>query len=60
MYCKYFNFLLLDDKIFNMEVKVKKVKVTLVQALSLCTGCMAHRGSTGIALLFHEHGTRRG
>jgi hypothetical protein len=50
MYCKYFKFLLLDDKIFNMEVKVKKVKCTLVQALRLCTGCMAHRGSRGIAL----------
>jgi hypothetical protein len=25
----------------------------------LCTGCMAHRGSRGIALLFHDCGTRR-
>ena len=39
-------------------VKVK-VKVTLVQALRLCTGRKAHRGSRGIALLFHDHGTRR-
>jgi len=31
-----------------------KVKVTLVQALSLCTGCTAHRGSRGVALLFHD------
>jgi hypothetical protein len=38
----------------------KRVKCTLVQALRLCTGCMAHRGSSGIALLFHDHGTRRG
>jgi len=38
----------------------KKVKVTLVQALRLGTGCTAHRGSRGIALLFHDHGTRRG
>jgi hypothetical protein len=30
---------------------------SLVQALSLRT---AHRGRTGIALLFHDHGTRRG
>ena len=30
-----------------------KVKVTLVQALRLCTGRTAHRGSRGIALLFH-------
>ena len=37
-----------------------KVKVTLVQALRLCTGRMAHRGSRGIALLFHDHGTRSG
>ena len=40
-------------------VKVK-VKVTLVQALRLCTGRTAHRGSRGIALLFHDHGTIRG
>jgi len=40
--------------------KKKSVKVTLVQALWLCTGCTAHRGSRGIALLFHDHGTRRG
>ena len=41
-------------------VKKKKVKCTLVQALRLCTGCMAHRGSRGIALPFHDHVTRRG
>ena len=35
-----------------------KVKVTLVQALMLCTGRTAHRGNRGIALLFHDHGTR--
>ena len=29
-----------------------KVKCTLVQALRLCTGRTAHRGSRGIALLF--------
>ena len=40
-------------------VKVK-VKCTLVQALRLCTGRAAHRGSRGIALPFHDHGTRRG
>jgi hypothetical protein len=38
----------------------KKVKYTPVQALRLCTGSTAHRGSRGIALLFHGHGTRRG
>jgi len=37
-----------------------KVKCTLVQALRLCIGSTAHRGSRGIALLFHVHGTRRG
>jgi len=40
----------------NKEFKIKfvlvlKVKVTLVQALRLCTGRTAHRGSRGIALL---------
>jgi len=33
-----------------------KVKCTLVQALRLCTGRTAHRGSRGIALLFLDHG----
>ena len=41
------------------EVKVK-VKCTLVQALRLCTGRTAHMGSRGVALLFLDHGTRRG
>ena len=36
-----------------------KLKVTLVQALRLCTGRTVHRGSRGIALLFHNHSTRR-
>ena len=31
-----------------------KVKCTLVQALRLCTGRTAHRGSRGIALLFSD------
>jgi len=35
------------------------VKVTFVQTLRLCTGRTAHRGSRGIALHFHDHGTRR-
>jgi len=34
-------------------VKVK-VKCTLVQALRFCTGRTAHRGSRGIALIFHD------
>jgi len=37
-----------------------KLKCTLVQALRLCTGRTAHRGSRGIALLFLDYGTRRG
>ena len=37
-----------------------RVKCTLVQALRLCTGRTAHRGSRGIAILFLDHGTRRG
>ena len=41
---------------FNNQCNYKKgkVKVTLVQALRLCTGRRAHRGSRGIALLFHD------
>jgi hypothetical protein len=35
-------------------------KCTLVQTLRFCTGRTAHRGSRGIALLFHDHSTRRG
>ena len=37
-----------------------KVKYTPVQALTLCTGRTAHRGSRSIPLLFLDHGTRRG
>jgi hypothetical protein len=44
-----------------LKVKVKvKVMCTLVQALRLCTGRTAHRERRGIALPFHDHGTRRG
>jgi len=35
-------------------------KSTLVQALSLCTGRTAHRGSRGIAVPFLDHCTRSG
>jgi hypothetical protein len=43
-----------------LKVKVKvKVKCILVQALRLCTGRTAHRGSRGIALPVLDHGTRR-
>ena len=37
-----------------------KVKCTLVQALKLCTRRTARRRSRVIALLFLDHGTRRG
>jgi len=43
-----------------MNICPIKVKVTLVQALRLCTGRTAHSRSRGIAILFHDHGTRRG
>jgi len=33
---------------------IVKVKCTLVQALRLCTGRTAHRGSKRVALLFHD------
>jgi hypothetical protein len=46
-------------KFSRIEGKVK-VKCTLVQALRLCTGRTVRSGSRGIALLFHDHGTRRG
>ena len=39
---------------------VKKVKCTFLQALRLCTGRTARRESRGIALLFLDHGIRRG
>ena len=44
----------------SVQLGKVKVKCTLVQALRLCTGLMAHRGRRGIALLFLDHGTRRG
>ena len=48
--------------VFNPPPKIHKVKVkcTLVQALRLYTGRTAHRVSRGIALSFHDHGTRKG
>jgi len=44
----------------DAEVGKGKVKCAFVQALRLCTGRTAHRGSRGIALLFLDHCTRRG
>ena len=43
-----------------LSVGEGKVKCTLLQALRLCTGRTARRESKGIALPFHDHGTRRG
>ena len=40
--------------------QTSKVKCSLVQALRLCTGSSTYRRSRGIALLFLDHGTRRG
>ena len=40
----------------DKKLKVK-AKVTLVQALRLCTGRTVHTGSISIALPFHDHGT---
>jgi hypothetical protein len=49
---------LISEKKLSIRCKVK-VKCTLVQALRLCTGRTAPTGSRGIALLFHDYGTRR-
>ena len=48
-------------KTVKVKVKLKlKLKCTLLQALRLCTGRTAQRGGRSIALLFPDHGTRRG
>jgi len=50
-----------NDKIKQLKGNfMAKVKCTLVQALRLCIGRMVHKGSRGIALLFLDHGIRRG
>jgi hypothetical protein len=41
-------------------MKKSGVACTLAQALRLCTGRTAYTGSRGIALLFHDHGTKKG
>jgi len=60
MCCMYltWNLLLTCGRVY-FDIK-GKVKCTLVQALRLCTGRTAHRGSRGIALPFLDHSTRRG
>ena len=49
-----------DSVFLNQADSLSQVMVrcTLVQALRLCTGRTAHRGSIGINLPFHDHGTR--
>jgi len=49
-----------DYVIMYCMAKKKKVRCTVVRALRLCTGRTVHRGCRGIALLFLDHGTRRG
>ena len=60
--CTFFqcSFHLCRHSCFSSEQGKGKINCTLVQALRLCTGRKARRGSRGIALLFHDHGTRRG
>ena len=48
-----------ENRSIKIKQRIVKVKCTVVQALRLCTGRTAHRGSRGIALLFLDHGTRR-
>ena len=50
-----------DFSVYVIPQRVKvKVKVTLVQALRLCTDLRPIGGSRGIALPFNDQGTRRG
>ena len=46
--------------LLSVTIPVTYEKCTLVQALRLCTVRVAHRGSRGIAVLFLDHGRRRG
>jgi len=49
------------QRVRQEEVRWKvKVKCTLVQVRRFCRGCTAHRWSRGVALAFHDCGTRRG
>ena len=43
----------------DRPARSQSLKCTLVQALRFCTGRTTHKGSRGIALPFHDHGTRR-
>ena len=46
--------------VVDIPVVKGKVKFTLVQALRFCTDLTAYRGSRGVALPFHDRGTRMG
>ena len=59
LYSLLFNPLKPSGHYMYQQVKLK-VKYNLVQTLRLCTGRTAHRGSRNIALLFLDHGIRRG
>jgi UDP-glucose 4-epimerase len=48
------NIVMGEAAVVYYEVKGKKVKCPLVEALRLCTGRTAHTGSRGIALVFHD------
>ena len=48
------------SRLIKIHFKKKRVKCTLVQTPRLCAARTAHRGSRGIALLFLDHGTRKG
>jgi len=58
-FCGFAQFPKADDGIARL-LKKGKVHPCTVQALRLCTGRTAHRGSRGVALLFLDHDTRRG
>ena len=68
--CGCFFFFVFSDYIYNWPTcynfsicvyfLICYLKCTLVQALRLCTGRTAHWESSGITLLFLDHGTRRG
>jgi len=49
-----------QKRLFRVDLIEGVVRCALVQALKFCTDRTAHRGSTCIALLFPDHGTRRG
>jgi hypothetical protein len=51
----------LSTVLITHSIKAMQSEIlTFVQTLRLCTSRTAHRGSRCIALLFYDHGTRRG